>query len=401
MAMAGCASTSTCKARTKRRSSVSEPLWDALFGRTAAVEATDSRAWLKALCDVEAALAVACARLGLVESADADAVAAACAQAATVDLHEIGDRAVAGGNPVIPLVAMLREQAGSAAAAVHMGATSQDILDTAAMLVTHRALAAVIDASTEAGGAAAKLARAHRDDAMIGRTLLQPAVATTFGAVAAGWGEGLDRSLRSLRNARSGVAVQLGGAAGTMAGWYPHGPAVRAAFAAELGLTDPGVVWHTERSRIAELAAALGSACGVIEKIATDIVLLAQTGIGEVSEAEPGGSSAMAHKRNPIAAVTARAAAMQAPGLVATLVSAMAAELQRGAGPWHAEWPALTALLRTTGGAARRLADSLTGLRVDTEATARNLAAVAETNVGLDVGHAGDLVDHYLAGRAE
>ena len=177
-------------------------------------------------------------------------------------------------------------------------------------------------------------------------------------------------------------------------GWHPHGPAVRAAFAAELGLADPGTVWHTERSRIAELAGALGATSGVLGKIATDVVLLAQTELGEVREAPSGGSSTMAHKQNPIAAVTARAGAAQAPGLVATLLAAMPGELQRGAGPWHAEWPALTALLNTTGGAADRLATSLAGLQVDEDALARNLPGG-----NTDVGHAGDLVDHYLAGR--
>jgi 3-carboxy-cis,cis-muconate cycloisomerase len=230
---------------------------------------------------------------------------------------------------------------------------------------------------------------------MIGRTLLQQAVPTTFGAVAAGWGEGLDRTTLGLRAALGGLAVQLGGAAGTLAGWRPHGPAVRAAFAAELGLADPGTVWHVERSRIADLANALGAACGVIGKIATDVVLLAQTELGEVREAASGGSSTMADKHNPIAAVTARAGAAQAPGLVATLLAAMPAELQRGAGPWHAEWPALTALLNTTGGGADRLTTSLTGLEVDADAMARNLQGD-----NTDVGHAGDLVDHYLAARA-
>jgi len=378
---------------------MSEPLWDPLFGRTAVGAATDSPAWLQALCDVEATLAVSCASTGLIAVADAEAVVAACAKVAESDPADLGVQAVAGGNPVIPLVAALREQAGSAGVAVHVGATSQDVLDTASMLVADRACVPVLDAVAEAADATVSLARAHRDVVMTGRTLLQQAVPTTFGAVAAGWGEGLDRAARELRAARAGLAVQLGGAAGTLASWHPHGPAVRAAFAAELGLRDPGVVWHTERSRVAEFAATLGVTCGVIAKIAFDIVLLAQAEVGEVAEADPGGSSAMAHKHNPIAAVTARAGAIQAPGLVATLLIAMPAELQRGAGTWHAEWPALTGLLRATGGAARRLADSLGGLRVDTAAIARNLECLAGAGVDLDIGHAADLVDHFLAGR--
>jgi 3-carboxy-cis,cis-muconate cycloisomerase len=371
-------------------------LWDPLFGRTAVAATTGDRAWLSAMCDAEAALGTACAKSGLLDAATAQRISDACRQvAASTDPTELGRQAAADGNPVIPLLRAIRSVVGEAAAAsVHLGATSQDILDTAAMLVARRALAVILDSMDAGAQACAALAREHRDTAMIGRTLLQQAVPTTFGAVAAGWGEGLDRVTFGLWAAVDGLAVQLGGAAGTLAGWHPHGPAVRAAFAAELGLADPGTVWHSERSRIAELAAKLGAACGVIGKIATDVVLLAQTEVGEVREAAGGGSSTMAHKHNPIAAVTARAGAAQAPGLVATLFATMPTELQRGGGPWHAEWPALTTLLNTTGGCADRLATSLAGLQIDRDAMARNLPGDS-----IDIGHAVDLVDHYLAGR--
>jgi 3-carboxy-cis,cis-muconate cycloisomerase len=158
-------------------------------------------------------------------------------------------------------------------------------------------------------------------------------------------------------------------------------------------------VWHTERSRISVLAGALGTTCGVLAKIATDVVLLAQTELGEVGEQAGGSSSSMAHKHNPIAAVTARAAAAQAPGLVATLLASMPGELQRGAGPWHAEWQPLNALLATTGGAATRLAVCLSGLRVDPDAMAANLTRMPGYDVSSsppDTGHATDLVDDYL-----
>ncbi len=383
-------------------------LWDPIFGATAVAATTDDRAWLGALCDVEAALARACATVGLIDGATATQIEAACAQAAAHDPGELGRQAAADGNPVIPLVRRLRvalAQAADehAASVVHLGATSQDILDTAAMLVAHRATAVVGGGLDGAADACAVLARDHRNTAMAGRTLLQQAVPTTFGAVAAGWGEGLDRAGRRLRAVREDLAVQLGGAAGTLAALYPGGPAVRAALADELGLTDPGTVWHTERVRIAELAGALGAASGAVGKIATDIVLLAQTELGEVAEGVGGGSSAMPHKQNPIAAVTARAAAAQAPGLVATLLAAMPGELQRGAGPWHAEWAPLTALLNVAGGAAARLRVSLSGLHVDRDAMSRNLRCVqaidARVRPSTDVGHAGDIVDHYLAGR--
>jgi 3-carboxy-cis,cis-muconate cycloisomerase len=384
-------------------------LWDPVFGATAVGAELDDRAWLRALCDAEAALAHACAAAGVIDPAAAAEVAVACAQAsgtdiqatggsrpAAIDPAELGRLAADGGNPVIPLVRLLRERAP--AAAVHRGATSQDILDTAAMLVAHRALGVVLADLTGAADAAAGLAARHRDTPMAGRTLLQQAVPTTFGAVAAGWGAGLDRAAGWLARVRAGtLAVQLGGAAGTLAALHPHGPAVLAAFAERTGLAEPDGVWHTERTRVAELAGALGAACGAAGKAATDVVLLAQTELGEVREAAGGGSSSMPHKHNPVAAVTARAAAAQAPGLVATLLAAMPGELQRGAGPWHAEWEPLTALLRATGGAAARLRDCLGGLVVDAAAMARNVAAGPAA--GGDPGHAPDLVDRYLTRR--
>jgi 3-carboxy-cis,cis-muconate cycloisomerase len=194
--------------------------------------------------------------------------------------------------------------------------------------------------------------------------------------------------------------VQLGGAAGTLAALAPHGLDVQAAFADELDLAVSGSVWHTERSRITELAGALGTAAAALGKVATDIVLLSQSDVGELHEAAPGGSSAMAHKQNAIAAVTARAAAAQAPGLVATLLAAGAPELQRGAGSWHAEWPALIALLRYTGGATSRLWNSLEGIAVDVDAMTANLARLDGTIDIADVGSASELVDRYLERRA-
>ncbi len=371
------------------------PLWGPIFGTAQVAAATDDHAWLQALADVEAALARACARSGLIEPSVADEIGAACAAVSAINPGELGRGAAADGNPVIPLVGELRGRVSpSAACSVHLGATSQDIMDTASMLVAHRALAVVLAALDSSADACALLARTHRTTVMMGRTLLQQALPTTFGAVASGWGQGLDRATTRLRAVREGLAVQLGGAAGTLAALHPNGPAVRSALAAELGLADPGTIWHTERTRVAELACALGTVSGVIGKVATDIVLLAQTEVGEVHEHHSGASSAMPHKQKPIAAVTARAAAAQTPGLVATLLTAMAAELQRGAGSWHAEWQPLTALLNSTGGAAARLSTSLCELHVDTDAMERKLDSVG------DIGHAPDLVDDYLRGCA-
>jgi 3-carboxy-cis,cis-muconate cycloisomerase len=381
-------------------------LWDPIFGSTEIAALTDDRSWLRTLCETEAALARACAKVGLIDAAVTAAIEAACTDLADTDLAELGRRAALDGNPVNEVVRMLRARLepddGAAAPvpgaseAVHLGATTQDIHDTTTMLVSRRAFATIDARLEDIATSCARLASGYRDTPMAGRTLLQQAAPTTFGAVAAGWGEGIDRARARL--ARVEFAVQFGGAAGTLAAVAPNGLAVRAALAAELGLVDPGVVWHTERTRIADLAAALGGVCGVVAKIGTDIVLLAQTEIGEVHELNDGRSSAMPHKQNPIAAITARASAARAPGLVATLLAAMSAELQRGAGPWHAEWLPTFDLLRATGGACTRLATSLAGLQVDPRAMLANLDRLTATGAatGTDVGHAGDIVDHFL-----
>jgi 3-carboxy-cis,cis-muconate cycloisomerase len=376
-------------------------LFDPLLGMDAVATATGDRAWLTALCETETALARACARAGVIDLPTALEIGAACEQAAAGDPAELGRRAVAGGNPVIPLVDELRERVAKragddAAGAVHLGATSQDVLDTASMLITRRALELLLPDLAACADACADLARAHRDTPMAGRTLLQLAAPITFGALAAGWGSALDRSHARLGELRAALPVQLGGAVGTLSVLYPKGLEVLAAFADELGLAEPVAPWHTDRTTITELAGALGASASAVAKASGDVVLLAQDEVGELQEAHPGGSSAMAHKQNPIAAITARAAAAQAPGLVATLLAAAAPELQRGAGPWHAEWPALTGLLRATGGAAARLRSALTGLRVNADAMATNLAALGGD---AETGHAGEFVDRYLDGR--
>ncbi len=383
---------------------MSDELFDGVFGTTAVGAATDDAAIVDALCEAETALARACARAGLIDLPVALEVAAGCDVVRGMDPGNLSRRAVSGGNPVIPLVAELRrvvdERAGAdAAAAVHLGATSQDILDTALMLVAHRALGVIGAELAECASAVAGLAAEHRSTPMSGRTLLRQAVPTTFGALAAVWGAGLDNSAARLAEVRAALPAQLGGAAGTLAALHPAGLTVLAGFADEVDLAEPDGVWHTDRTPVVTLAGALGAAAAAIGKVATDLVLLAQNEVGEVQEATPGGSSAMAHKQNATAAVTARAGAAQAPGLVATLLAAASPELQRGAGSWHAEWPALIALLRHVGGAASRLWHALAGLQVDTAAMRRNLDALAGFVDVTDLGHAGDLVDRYLERR--
>lgn len=367
-------------------------LFAPLFGQAAITSALDAGAWVRALCDTEAALGVACLEAGLITAGEAEAIAKACAE--VIDPAGLAAEAVAGGNPVIPLVKRLREKAPK----VHLGATSQDILDTASMLVAKDALGILLTELRAAASETAALARKHRSTRMAGRTLLQQAAPTTFGALAAVWGGSLDYWIHRLEVVRSGLPVQLGGAAGTLAEFHPHGFAVRAALARQLGLAEPAGVWHADRTPVIDLATALGGTASVVGKIATDVVLLAQTEIGELQERSPGGSSAMPHKQNPIAAITARAAAAQAPGLVATVLAA-SPELQRGAGPWHAEWPAMSGLLAAVGGSASRLRTSLSGLRVDAARMASNLSLLAAATGETGTGHAVDLVDRYLEGR--
>ncbi len=386
-------------------------LFGPLLARGAVRAAVADDAWVRALLDVEAALAAAGAATGLVPPDAAARIGQACG-ALAVDVAELGAAATATGNPVVPLVRQLERAAGPEAGPhVHRGATSQDVMDTATVLVARRALDLLGADLAVASAAAAALAEQHRDTVLAGRTLLQQAVPTTFGLKAAGWLLGLEGARERLQAVRDGLPAQLGGAAGTLSAAGPDGPALLAAFAAELGLAAPVLPWHTVRLPVADLAGALGSAAGVLGKVALDVVLLAQSEVAEVAEGAPGrgGSSTMPHKRNAVAAVAARAAARRAPGLVATLLASMEQEHERAAGAWHPEWAPLADLLRTVGSAAAWTADCLGSLRVDPDRMRRNLDAAggAEAVAGAlaaDLGRAAahDLVTGaFAAARAQ
>lgn len=334
----------------------------------------DDRALVAAMLDVEAALSRALAQAGIAPSAVADAVTAT-AKSLDVDPDDLGRRSLGAGNPVVPLVRDLVAVVPEPAKPwVHHGATSQDVLDSALMLTAHRALGPLLGHLASAADAAALLARDHRDTLMVARTVGQPALPTTFGVKAAGWLAGLNAARRQLASLRdTALAVQLGGAAGTLAAYGSDGLTVARLLAEELGLVDPGVPWHTERSRIHALGAALGSATAACGKVATDVLLMAQAEVGEVAEGSPGGSSAMPHKRNPVGSTLAVAAARRTPGLVATLLGAGLHENERATGSWHAEWEPLRELLRLAGGSAARVASVLDDLQVDATAMRRNL----------------------------
>jgi 3-carboxy-cis,cis-muconate cycloisomerase len=400
-------------------------LFGGVFAR-GGVEADDV-AWLQAMLDAEAGLARALERAGLAPAGAGEAVTAA-ARAGNFDPNELGAFAALTGNPVPGLArALARQVPQTAVSAVHRGATSQDIVDTAAMLLAKRAIDVIAADLGRAADAAAGLAAAHRDSIMIGRTLLQQAVPVTFGLVAAGWLTSLDEARAGLDSVGPRLAVQFGGAAGTLASLGEAGQRVTALLATELGLAVPVLPWHTDRLRIIDLGTALARVAAVLGKIARDVTLLAQSEVGEISEgggpaearadqrgadqqapaASPrrGGSSAMPHKRNPVASIAILGCTRQVPGLLATLAAASEQELQRAAGAWHAEWEPLTALLRLTGSASSWAADLLPGLVVDTSRMAANLAAtkglpLAEHVSSLLAGVLGGAQAHDLVAEA-
>lgn len=363
-------------------------------------DALSDDAWIAAMLEAERALAVAESKVGVIPAESAAAIAAAC-ERGDLDVDAVLEEARAVGNPAEPLVRALRSRVGGDAERwVHFGATSQDVVDTAAMLVARtvvRLLAVELDA---AAAACAALAAEHRDTPMAGRTLLQQAVPTTFGAKAAGWLFALMGPLDELRSYR--YLAQLGGAAGTLAALGRRGPDVLEAFAAELELHAPPLPWHTLRRPWAALGARLDEAAGACAKVGLDIVLLAQTEVGEVTEASGGGSSTMPHKRNPVGAVRARACAR----LVHANASVLAVteyEHERAAGAWQAEWTALSEALAHAGGAAAAIRDSLEGLEVDPARMRENMddrLYSERERLGIDdpdyLGSAGTFVDTAL-----
>ena len=372
---------------------------DALFGPSLSTDVmlatVSDRAWVQAMLDVEAALARAEARIGLIPSRAAEGIAAQC-RVDEFDVAQLGRAAVRSANPVIPLVNALRAAVPNEAAPyVHHGATSQDILDTAMMLIARRGLDLILVDLERAAAAAATLADRHRSTVMAARTLLQQALPTTFGLKAAGWLVAIvDARSELTRVAQTRLAVQLGGAAGTLAAFKDRGLDVARELAAELTLSQPALPWHTARGRVVEVATALAIAAGAAGKVALDVVLLAQTEVGEVSEstvAGRGASSALPQKHNPVDAIEILAAVRGINAQVAVLLGAMLQEHERAAGAWQAEWPAFAETLRLAGGAVSRLASLLAGLQVDSERMRRNL----------DLSGGGIMAEHVVVVLAE
>lgn len=343
------------------------------------LDATSDERWLALMLRAEAALALAAAEFDTIPRSAADAIAVAC-DSGNIDPVAIGRAARDGGNPVIPLVEELRARVPAVDRDwVHWGATSQDIVDTAMMLMAREVIAIIDRELTDAGDACAVLVDRHRATPMVGRTLLQHAPPITFGFKVASWLNGI-LDARVVMG-RVVPAAQLGGPVGTLASMGSSGPEIAARFAALVDLDEPLVPWHTARQRVAELASALAIVAGTAAKIGGDVALLMQPEVAELAEPEApgrGASSSIPGKRNPILAVEIDAAARQAIALVPVVLGSLVASHERPAGAWHAEWEAVTDLLALAGGAASNLRVVLEGLEVDAAAMAAHAGASTE-----------------------
>ena len=342
----------------------------------------DDAATLQNMLDFEAALARAEALVGIIPWTAVAPIAQAC-RAESFDLVALADAATQSGNLAIPLVKVLTANVAKADAEaaryVHWGATSQDVIDTATMLSLRAGIDALLADLDRAIAGFAGLARAHRNTAVVARTWLQHALPMPFGLKLAEYAAALHRSRKRLQRLRhETLALQFGGAAGTLAALGDKGLAVEEALAWTLKLPRPDAPWHTHRDRIAEAASAFAILAGSCGKIARDVSLMMQTDVGEAFEpagAGRGGSSTMPHKRNPVAAASALGAATMAPNLAATIFAAQVQDHERSAGPWHAEWPTLPGLMLVTSGALTAIVDLAEGLEVDAARMRVNLDA--------------------------
>jgi 3-carboxy-cis,cis-muconate cycloisomerase len=358
------------------------PLLAPMLSSAAMRAVCDDVACLQHMLDFEAALARAEAATGVIPASAAEPIARACT-AGSFDLAALAEAATRSGNLAIPLVKALTAGVArtdaDAARYVHWGATSQDVIDTATMLTLRAGIEALLGDIDRAIAGFAGLAKQHRETAVVARTWLQHALPMPFGLKLAEYAAALHRSRRRLRRLRSeGLALQFGGAAGTLAALGDKGILVAERLAQELELPLPEAPWHTHRDRIAEAASVFAIVAGTCGKIARDVQLMMQTDVAEAFEPSGegrGGSSTMPHKRNPVAAASALAAATMAPNLAATIFAAQVQDHERSAGPWHAEWPTLPMLLLVTSGALAATVDIAEGLEVDAARMRLNLGA--------------------------
>jgi 3-carboxy-cis,cis-muconate cycloisomerase len=336
--------------------------------------------YLQTMLDFEAALARAEANSGVIPSSAANAIAANC-RVELFDKQKLTEAAAFAGNLAIPLVQQLKTLVAAdnkdAAGFVHWGATSQDAIDIALILQLREALPLISTDLENLCARLAKMADQHRLTPIVGRTWMQHAVPTTLGIKFAGWLDALGRHRERFRETQNRCLVlQFGGAAGTLAALGSQGGVVAKHLSDQLKLPLPQMAWHTHRDRLSEMATTLGLLTGTLGKIARDISLHMQTEIDELREpAEEGrgGSSTMPHKRNPVACAMVLAAAIRVPGLVATMLSAMLQEDERGLGGWHAEWETLPQIVSLTAGAMHHLANVVPRLEIDVERMRENL----------------------------
>jgi 3-carboxy-cis,cis-muconate cycloisomerase len=351
-----------------------------MFGTQPMRDLFSDRALVRNYLVVEAALASAQAKVGVIP---ADAARAICSVASTLDVDEARLRAETEivGYPILPLVRQLAAAAGEAGRYVHWGATTQDIMDSATVLQVREALDVIDGELIQLQENLSALARTHRDTPMAGRTHLQQALPVTFGYKAAVWLSGIDRHRERLAQLRPRVLVgSFGGAAGTLASLGADGLAVHDALCDELGLGRSPITWHVARDALAEAVGFLGLVTGSLAKIATDIMLMMSTEFGEV--AEPfvegrGASSTMPQKRNPISCelIVANAKAVrQKAGL---MLDAMASDFERATGPWHLEWMAIPESFVYAAGACHQANFMLAGLYVDAARMRKNLDMTA------------------------
>jgi len=364
------------------------------------MEAFSDDALLRAVLAFEIALAEATAAEGLINAADLAAIREACTT--RFDIPALAEQTAHAGTLAIPMVAALRERIAAkspgSAKALHLGATSQDVLDTALMLQAKMGVVLIERDLRHLTRDLTALAERHAATPMLGRTLLQGARPITFGLKAAQWLLGVHAAARRLRlEVKNALTLQFGGASGTRAGLGGQGASVSRRMAATLGLTDPPAPWHSRRDGIAGLASALGILIGALAKIARDVSLLAQDEIGEAFEPKlpgRGGSSAMAHKRNPTGCQVALSAQSRAPGLVSSILGAMAQEHERGLGGWQAEAPTLADLFLIAHGSLAAMGPVIAGIELHTDLMQRNLA---KAGVGSDIGEAVQLVARILS----
>jgi 3-carboxy-cis,cis-muconate cycloisomerase len=379
-------------------------IFEGFLSTSETLGAFSDRAFVDAMLRFEAALARAQAAEGLIPESAAHSIVSSC-KVELFDVAKIVRESGRAGSVAIPLVKALREAVGlfnaDAAPFVHFGSTSQDVIDSAMALVTREAVALVEADLARAADALLRLAVTHAETPMLARTLMQPASVTSFGFKCVGWAAPLVRSRIRLREAaKHALQLQLGGAVGTLAQMKGQGPAVRKRMARELGLGDPGATWHTQRDEWVALGCELGLMTGSLGKVAVDIALLGQYEVAEVTEpSEPGrgGSSAMPHKRNPVASMVAIAAAHRAPQRVAALLGAMPQQHERALGAWQAELGEWPQLLMSAHGSVRAMAGALPGLQVD---AARMRANIERLRAELPRDAADEWFDPALAHNA-